>query len=298
MKPIRVYHVDAFTTERFGGNPAGVVLDGAHLNEQQMQQIANELNLSETVFLLPAEDAQADYRVRYFTPTDEVDFCGHATVGIAWILATEPGVAQLDNGVALQTNIGIIPVRWIKHDGQVTQVEMTQAAPSIRQPEIDVQRLSRGIGIPIQQLDTTHPIQLGYTGNWHLLVPVTDRISIDEAKPDLSDLAQYNRELGVITTHLFTSKAENYSQIYTRDFAPAIGIAEDPVTGSANGALMAYLYLNQLIDQQHTVSIEIRQGDTICRGGTLYATVEPNGSSAVIRIAGSAVVSLRGMMEL
>ncbi|MEW4370063.1 PhzF family phenazine biosynthesis protein [Paenibacillus kandeliae] len=298
MKSIRVYHVDAFTTTKFGGNPAGVVLDGAHLDEQQMQQIANELNLSETVFLLPAEDAAADYRVRYFTPSNEVDFCGHATVGISWILATEPGVAQLDDGVKLQTNIGIIPVRWIKQDGQVTQVEMTQAAPAIRQPEIDVERLSRGIGIPVQQLDTTYPIQLGYTGNWHLLVPVIHRAAIDEAKPDLNDLAQYNRELGVITTHLFTGTAEQHSQIYTRDFAPAIGIAEDPVTGSANGALMAYLYLNGLIDQQQPSLIEIRQGDMIGRGGTLYATVEPTGASAIVRMAGSAVVSLRGVMEL
>lgn len=129
MRDIRVYHVDAFTTEKFGGNAAGVVLDGDLLTEDEMQSIAKELNLPESVFLLPAHDKEADYRVKYFTPTEEVNFCGHATVGLTWLLATELGLAKEKTGVVLETEIGKVPVVWHEENGKVIDVEMTQVTP-------------------------------------------------------------------------------------------------------------------------------------------------------------------------
>src|SRR5579875_2264708 len=94
MKQIAVYHVDAFTSDAFGGNPAGVIPDASQLTVEEMQKIANELNLPESAFLLPSNNPAADFRVRYFTPTEEINFCGHATVRSSWLLATELGWAE------------------------------------------------------------------------------------------------------------------------------------------------------------------------------------------------------------
>ncbi|MGG4037716.1 PhzF family phenazine biosynthesis protein [Heyndrickxia ginsengihumi] len=99
MREICINHIDAFTTKRFAGNPAGVVLNAECLSTQEMQQIANELNLSETVFLLPPQTVENDFRVKYFTPKEEIDFCGHATVALTWLVATEMGLAQTKHGI-------------------------------------------------------------------------------------------------------------------------------------------------------------------------------------------------------
>ncbi|WP_250620888.1 PhzF family phenazine biosynthesis protein [Bacillus subtilis] len=160
MRDIRVYHVDAFTTEKFGGNVAGVVLDGDLLTEDEMQNIAKELNLPESVFLLPAHDKEADYRVKYFTPTEEVNFCGHATVGLTWLLATELGLAKEKTGVVLETKIGHVPVVWHEENGKVIDVEMTQVTPKTRDFMIDLEELSDMIGVSSDRIDPSYPIKL------------------------------------------------------------------------------------------------------------------------------------------
>lgn len=138
MRDIRVYHVDAFTTEKFCGNTAGVVPDADNLSEVEMQSIAKELNLPETAFLLPSNNEDIDYKVKYFTPTEEINFCGHATVGLTWLLATEFSLAEKKEGIVLETNIGRVPVVWHKENGKVIDVEMTQATPKTEDINIDV----------------------------------------------------------------------------------------------------------------------------------------------------------------
>jgi trans-2,3-dihydro-3-hydroxyanthranilate isomerase len=103
MKQIRVYHIDAFTKNPFEGNPAGVIPDASDLTETQMQKIANELNLPESAFLQPPTNPKADFRVRYFTPQEEINFCGHATVGSAWLLATEYGWGEKADHIVFET---------------------------------------------------------------------------------------------------------------------------------------------------------------------------------------------------
>lgn len=300
MRNIRVYHVDAFTDQPFTGNTAGVVLDAEQLTGEEMQKIARELNLSESIFLLPSDQADIDYKVRYFTPTEEIPFCGHATIGLTWLLATELGLSQQQDGVVLGTGAGAIPVVWHQEHGHVQRVEMTQITPQIKSLPIDLQALSQMIGVPVDAIDPSYPIQLAHTGNWHLLIPVHTQQAIDQATPDLTALSKHNKEYQIATTHLFTftPDAENDYDLYTRDFAPAIGIVEDPVTGAANGALTGYLYLNHIIPQDQITQLKIAQGRAIGRPGFLYVQAIPNGDHPIIKVAGTATITIRGTLDI
>lgn len=298
MREIRVYHVDAFTTQKFGGNTAGVVLDAEKLTESEMQSIAKELNLPESVFLLPSHKDDVDYKVKFFTPSEEINFCGHATVGLTWLLTTEFGLAENKDGIMLETNIGNIPVTWRKQDGALVDVEMTQVAPQTQEIAIDLKFLSQLIGVKAESIDLEFPIKLANTGNWHLLVPIKEQKAIDEAIPDLAALAKHNKEHTISTTHLYTFNTEKDVDIYTRDFAPGIGILEDPVTGAANGALAGFLYSEGLISQTETTILKIAQGDAIGRPGLLYVTVIPNKSAPTIKVAGAATITIRGILTI
>lgn len=299
MRNIRVYHVDAFTDQPFTGNTAGVVLDAEQLTGEEMQKIARELNLSESIFLLPSDQADIDYKVRYFTPTEEIPFCGHATIGLTWLLATELGLSQQQDGVVLGTGAGAIPVVWHQENGHVQRVEMTQITPQIKALPVDLQALSQMIGVPVDAIDPAYPIQLAHTGNWHLLIPVHTQQAIDQANPDLIALSQHNRQHQIATTHLYTFTPDQEYDLYTRDFAPAIGIAEDPVTGAANGALTGFLYVNGIIPQDQTTTLKIAQGHAIGRPGLLYVQAIPNGvDTPIIKVAGAATITIRGELSI
>lgn len=298
MREIRVYHVDAFTEEKFGGNTAGVVLDAEKLTEKEMQSIAKELNLPESVFLLPSNKDDVDYRVKFFTPTEEINFCGHATVGVTWLLATEFGLAEKKEGIVLETNIGKVPVVWHKQNGKVIHVEMTQVTPKTQDLTMDLEELSQLVGVDIESIDLQHPIKLANTGNWHLLVPVKHQSDIDKATPDLVKLGKHNKENNISTTHLYTFNTTEDYDLYTRDFAPGVGIPEDPVTGAANGALAGFLYLEGILPQSETSHLKIAQGNAIGRPGTLYVTVIPNEKEPIIKVAGAATITIRGILTL
>ncbi len=298
MREICINHIDAFTTKRFAGNPAGVVLNAECLSTQEMQQIANELNLSETVFLLPPQTVENDFRVKYFTPKEEIDFCGHATVALTWLVATEMGLAQTKHGIVLETNIGNIPVTWDIKDGNINSVEMTQAVPKTKDISVDLDKLSRLLRIEKDAFDLNYPLKLANTGNWHLLIPLKNDILIDKADPDLAALDTFNKKYGVSTTHLYTFNTKQDCDLYTRDFAPSVGIAEDPVTGSANGALAGLLYYEKIISQNEPTRLIIGQGHKVERPGTLYVTITPNGTEPIIKVAGAAIVTIKGVLHL
>lgn len=269
-----VYHVDAFTARPFGGNPAGVVLDAKGLTEAQMRLVARELKHSETAFLLPS--AKADWKTRFFTPAREVDLCGHATVAAAWVLASE---GRVKRGRLLQeTNVGVLEL-----DVSRERVTMELAPPRTEAVELrrdDLGRLLRAPGIHAER-----PIQKAFAGIWVLLVPMPDEKAVNLCQPDLSELAALNLELGVAGTHVFS--IEEDGTLYARFFAPAVGIPEDPVTGTANGALGAYLVMNGLAKGPDLLA---RQGDALGRPGE----VEIHATAKSVRIGGRAVILSRG----
>jgi trans-2,3-dihydro-3-hydroxyanthranilate isomerase len=294
----KIYHVDAFTTQPFGGNAAGVVPMADGLTDQEMQNIAREMSLPETAFLFTTDVPGADYRVRFFTPGNEIDFCGHATIGSAWMLSTEYGWAEKAEQVVLQTNIGPVPVKWNKDGDRVTAVEMTQVAPKVKRPEESAEEICRAIGISVDDLDDRYPIALGNTGNWHLLIPVKTRAAIDAVQPNFDAIKAMNRGQNVATTHLFTFDGGEDLDVYTRDFAPAMAISEDPVTGSANGALAGYLVLEGILNPSETHRLVFGQGHKVGRPGFLQVTITPGESHPVIQIGGSAVPTIAGTLTL
>ncbi|GED62811.1 PhzF family phenazine biosynthesis protein [Lysinibacillus sp. FSL M8-0216] len=293
-KKIEFFYVDAFTTETFGGNPAGVIPNAENLTDEDMQKIANELNLSETAFLLPTSNANANYKIRYFTPTKEVDFCGHATLGTAWLMATKYNWMDKDDKIVFESNIGLIPVKWLMENNQLTRVSMTQVRPQVKSIDISPAVVADLVGIHETDLDDRFPIKIANTGVPHLMVPVKTRQAIDQAEPNLNELKKMNNDFNISTTHLFTFDTNGQFDIYTRDFCPNIGIDEDPVTGAANGALGGYLYLENILAQQERHQLMIGQGHTINRPGILYVTITPDAENAVIEVAGAAVVSIEG----
>ena len=297
MSNIPVYHVDAFSSQAFAGNPAGVIPEANTLTVQQMQKIANELNLPESAFLMPSSHPDADVRVRYFTPTVEIDFCGHATVGSAWILAHEYGWLEKSRRIVFETNVGLIPVDLEVVEGRLQQVTMTQIAPTVREIEASTEEVARMLGLLPQDLDDRYPMKLASTGAVHLLVPVRTRAAIDRAQPILGELEAMNRKHSIATTHLFTWDAPDGYDLYTRDFAPAIGIPEDPVTGAANGALAGYLALEHVLAAGEVHRLAIGQGHAVGRPGTLRVTVDRTGERPVIRVGGQAHITIAGTLR-
>ncbi|WP_336634597.1 PhzF family phenazine biosynthesis protein [Lysinibacillus fusiformis] len=293
-KKIEFFYVDAFTTETFGGNPAGVIPNAENLTDEDMQKIANELNLSETAFLVPTSNANANYKIRYFTPTKEVDFCGHATLGTAWLMATKYNWMDKDDKIVFESNIGLIPVKWLMENNQLTRVSMTQVRPQVKSIDISPAVVANLVGIHETDIDDSYPIKIANTGVPHLMVPVKTRQAIDQAEPKLNELKKMNNDFNISTTHLFTFDTNGQFDIYTRDFCPNIGIDEDPVTGAANGALGGYLYLENILAQQERHQLMIGQGHTINRPGILYVTITPDAENAIIEVAGAAVVSIEG----
>ncbi|WP_026671995.1 PhzF family phenazine biosynthesis protein [Alkalihalobacterium bogoriense] len=293
---MKVFHVDAFTEEKFSGNPAGVVPEATTLTKNQMQQIAREVHLSETAFLMPTTNGNADFRILYFTPQTEIDFCGHATLAAAWIVATETEWQK--ESVRFETNIGIVPVEFTFEDQKLLQAYMTQAKPKTKDLKIDIDELASILGLQKTDFDQTIPIKLASTGNWHLLVPVKTRKAIENAVPNFSLLRKHNENKNIITTHLFTFDCDiEGCLLYTRDFAPAVGIDEDPFTGSANGALAGYLAL-EAFEQVNRNSYIIAQGHKVGRPGYCHVTIENNGNQPTVKIGGAAVKTISGFVHL
>ena len=274
MKSFPVYHVDAFTPRPFGGNPAGVVLEAEGMSASQMQLVARELKHSETAFVLPSKTA--DYRIRFFTPAREIDLCGHATIATAWVLASE---GRLKRGRAKQeTNLGVLDL-----DIDRDRVMMEQVPPKVEAVELNRIDLAGLLGI--EAIDAELPVQKASTGNWVLIVPMPGEKEVNLCQPRFPELAALNLELGVLGTHLYSIGKDG--SLYARHFAPACGINEDPVTGTANGALGGYLVLNDLAKGPE---FRVRQGDAVGRPGelTVHATDKE------VRVGGRAVILSRG----
>lgn len=299
MRTFRVYQVDAFTRRRFCGNPAGVIPNADGLTEEEMQQIARELNNSETAFIFASRSPDHDVQVRYFTPTTEVPVCGHATIAAHYVLASESGRA---GRVRQLCGAGILPVDVVGSKGGY-QIWMTQGKIEI-QPPLDastVNEIIRRCGMSSDDLDPRCPVQIVSTGHSKVLIGLKDRARMDSAEPDFDALASISKAIGCNGYFLFTLENGNESvSTHGRMFAPAIGIREDPVTGNANGPLGAYLVQHQLVVNAGTcLRFEGKQGDRLGRPGVVQVevTIEA-GVPTRVRIGGEAVIAFSGVLEL
>jgi PhzF family phenazine biosynthesis protein len=262
-----VYQVDAFTDTAFAGNPAAVCLLATERPDAWLQDVAAEMALSETAFLRPQSDGR--FRLRWFTPTDEVRLCGHATLASAHVL-WEEGIVAADASPRFDTRSGALSAR--RHDDRIT---MNFPADPPR-PSDAPTMLEKGLP------DTT-PEYVGLTGRDYF-VRLPSATAVHSLSPDLSALATLDTRGVIVTAPADTEEADFVS----RFFAPGVGVPEDPVTGSAHCALGPYWS-----DELNRTTLTGRQVSE--RGGTIHVTV--NGPEAGrIELGGHAVTTLRGRL--
>ena len=286
----RALLVDAFTTDPLAGNAAGVVPDADGLSETQMQAIARELSVSETVFVT-APEVDGDYRVRYFTPTQEVDLCGHATVALHAHLHAN---GALDAGRhAMETDVGTLDVD-VDEDGTVW---MTQAAPTVEAVDVDDERVADALGVDVATLRDVGadlPMAVASTGLPFLMVPINFLEHLGNADPDMDAVESLTAEYEVTGIYAFTFDAlDADSTLHGRMFAPGAGIPEDPVTGTASGACGAYLRDVEAFDDEFPEEMRFEQGHFVDRPGHVRVRV-----GDTVRVGGHATASFDGTLRV
>lgn len=302
-KIFRLYQVDSFTKEKFTGNPAGVITNADGLSELQMQKIARELNNSETAFIFNSFNEDYDVHIRFFTPSNEVPICGHATIAAHYSRALEN---QLDSTRILQkTGAGILPVDIIQKDNDY-DIVMTQGKIEVEEPlnQEYQERLFHALGISKEEIRTDCPIAIASTGHSKVMIGITKLSTLHNISPNLSELSSISQEIGCNGYYVFTLHNEKQNietlQVNGRMFAPAIGISEDPVTGNANGPLGAYLVHYKLVPIHNSELVfEAVQGESIGRKGRMVVKVIIlEGKPIEVKIVGQAVVAFSSTIEI
>lgn len=281
MDTRNAFLVDAFTDEPTDGNPAGVLPDGDSLDADQMGAIANELGASETAFVRESE--VADRQLRYFTPETEVDLCGHATIASHALLYAR-GVIN-DGKHTVETEAGVLDIS-IGEDGLVW---MTQNDPTVTELDVDVERVADALGVGAESISAVGlPIARTSTGLPFLAVPVEYFSDLSGMEPDMQAIGLLSEEYDATGIYAFTfDTLEGESTLHGRMFAPGAGVEEDPVTGTASGAIGAYLDRLGALDE--TAAMTFEQGHFLGRPGTVSVSI-----GADVKVGGRAVTTLEG----
>jgi trans-2,3-dihydro-3-hydroxyanthranilate isomerase len=267
--------VDVFTDTPLQGNQLGVFADAREIGAERMQALALELGFSETVFVLPPAGG-GDARVRIFTPTHELPFAGHPILGTAFVVGEERGADE----VALETGAGVVTV-WLRREGgRIVFGTMAQPLPQ-RAPYEHADELLDALGVESSEL----PVEEYRNGPRHVLVTLPDAATVAALEPEMRELARL-----LVGASCF---AVADGRVKTRMFAPGLGVAEDPATGSAAGPLAVHLATHGRI--AFGEEIEIRQGEEIGRPSVLYASAHGSRERLErVEVGGCAVVVARG----
>ena len=283
--------VDVFTQVPFEGNALAVFPESNELDDQTMQRIAREMNLSETVFIRPATKAGCAAELRIFTPMREMAFAGHPTVGASFVLRDEGIVPGSTEHFFLQAKIGAVPIRIELGE----DIRIWLSTPAIQFGKFqDRSMCARLLGLKPDDLMMTEP-QFVDAGNPTLLIAVKGKAEVDRSWVDataLEDVKAANKDPFCI--FVFTPTSDG---AYSRMFAPDYGIVEDPATGSSTGPLAAFMVRNRLLqrpDQQRFVS---EQGTKMGRRSLLYFEVSPSGSDSGILVGGHVKPVAMGLMQ-
>lgn len=292
---INILHVDAFTKEKYQGNPAGVVPYARYLSEEDMQGIARELNLSETAFITPLCDEE--FYIRFFTPKCEVDICGHGTIASFYALAEKGYIKPILEGrkrVYQENKLGRLAVDIIYEDYQVKKVYMEQAKPRDIGPVSDLKKLCMALGLEEKDLeDFSKGIEarIVSTGLNHILIPVRSQEILNKLRVDMNLLKEVSRENQVVGVYLFHLEKEDSDFVYTRNFSPAIGIYEESGTGTSSGALVYFLTSNNLIINNNILVI---QGQAMERISKIECIIDKE----KVFVGGEARISMDGIFYI
>jgi trans-2,3-dihydro-3-hydroxyanthranilate isomerase len=293
---------DVFTETIFGGNQLAVLPDAQGLTGEQMQAITREFNLSETVFVLPPDDARNTCRLRIFTPGFEVPFAGHPTVGTAFVLAAIGDVPLAGASTQIVFEEGVGPVRVViaARDGQPVSAQLTAAQiPAAGAPPPPSDELAGMLGLAPSDICAGDDVPAAYSaGVPFLCVPLCDRAAVDRARVDGAAWARLLA--GSWAPHMYVFAYERNAaggQIYSRMFAPAMNIPEDPATGAAAAALAGYLGARDTAEG--TRHWAISQGVAMGRPSTIELEFDnAGGTIAEVRVGGAAVLVGEGVIRI
>jgi trans-2,3-dihydro-3-hydroxyanthranilate isomerase len=306
VREYQFVQADVFTDMVFGGNPVAVFPDAEGLSTGEMQQIAREMNLSETTFVLPPTDSNADVRVRFFTPTAELPFAGHPTIGTHVVLAQmcRYEITGPVTRILQQIQIGTLPVDLITNsDGLTDRAVMTQGEARHGSIYNDHRKLAEALGLAPEDIHPDLPVQVFSTGLPGLIIPLVSLDAIGRIELNVGLFNEICRSLSVTGAEVFTLETLNKAHhAHVRNFDPLVGVFEDPATGSMAGALGAYLLQKGVFDyepEQSTTHLVAEQGYEMGRPSLLEIEVDIEGGAIVeVRVGGQVVIVLDGTLRL
>jgi trans-2,3-dihydro-3-hydroxyanthranilate isomerase len=303
MRTLHFKHVDVFTSIPLQGNGLVVFPDAADLTGEEMQKVAREFNLSETTFVSNPTSPEANYKMRIFTPALELPFAGHPSVGTAYVLAKEGKRFPLTSPVTHITQeigIGVLPLE-IQYDGaQVGRVDMTQGTPKVGRKVEDVQKLADLLKVSVKDIESTGlSPQVSSTGVNQLMVPMSRLKAVANLRPDLNGLVDFAKEMECDAgIYIFTRETINReADIHARFFAPDVGVSEDPATGSAAGALGAYLASSGSLPHE-TGEFVVEQGIEIGRPSLINVQAQQAEKGLVVKVGGHVVDVIEGQITI
>ncbi|ANR67596.1 PhzF family phenazine biosynthesis isomerase [Staphylococcus equorum] len=285
MKSIKVYHYDAFSKKPNKGNPAGVVLNGDDLTETEMQDVAFKVGFNETAF--PIASDRADLRIRYFSPKQEMELCGHATMATIYALKTN-GWLENKTELTIETNAGVLPIRITKNEQKEIHITMKQALPQFKKFEGSTYDLAKAIGIEEVDFDDELPIMYGSTGAWTLLIPIKSLDIFNKMEPNNKVFSSILNEIPNASVHPFClesyyEEADMHGRHFSSTFSATI---EDPVTGTASGVMGAYFAKYIKKESDMPINLIVEQGQEMNKDGQMIVNVAENNE---IEITGNAV---------
>jgi len=299
----RYLHLDVFTAEKFGGNQLAVFLDARGLPAETMQAMTKEMNFSESTFILPAERPDTDIRMRIFTPGREMPMAGHPTVGSAFALTLAgvipPGRLRWTFGL----NIGPTPVDIDWEGGGATFVWMTQQRPLFGPVVADVEAAAHAIGVDAAAIRSTRlPVQEVSCGVPFVFIPLATRAHVDAASPSLDAFNRLCEAAGVDNHAMFVFSREpgpDGATVYSRMFAPGLGVHEDPATGSASGPLGCYLVRHGVVPPDQAGTILSLQGVKMGRPSRVHIAIGLDGGDITrVQVGGEAVLVGEGYLDI
>ena len=284
------YQVDVFSNNLFEGNPLAVFLRGEDFKEAQLQQVAREMNLSETTFVFPPSTPEADFDVRIFTPEKEIPFAGHPTLGTAYVLSYAGLIPSTQKQIKMNFKAGLITVNLEEND----QIFMTQPPGKILQTFPAIEKIANTLGLNVNNIQENLPIQSASTGFPALLVPINSLRAMQRINLNLSLLKEVLDEAEVDMIYPFTHETITFgNSIHARGFAPFIGIPEDPATGSVAGALGHYLNDKKVEENEFL----IEQGFEMKRPGHIFVKINnTEGNKNIICVGGKVKPVLKGFL--
>lgn len=286
----RFMQLDVFSRQPMKGNPLAIVIDGDGLDDATMRAFARWTNLSETAFLLTPTTPEADYRVRIFTPTRELPFAGHPSVGSAYA-AIEAGLVDAGQSTLIQQcAAGLLPVT-IEHPGAERIIHVQAPPPRLQSVDADVcHAISNAIGFALDDAQ----IRLADAGPLWWVCNLRDAAHVRALKPDMQALMRLREHHDAMGVSVFGREPSGPANMAVRVFCPGDGIPEDPVTGSANAAIMAFL--NERGDTSYGLDYLASQGREVgCDG---YVRVKRDAIDGTITIGGQCITLIQGQLDL